>query len=110
MPESGYTVDLSAATADDTATQGVDYRRLTRNFSFRQNDFSRTDVGGQFRFQAVRDISITITDDTADEPDEDFTVTLAYRGTLQSHWKGGSDEATVTYQRQRAAAGDVGLG
>ena len=96
MPESGYTVDLSAVTADDTATQGVDYRRLTRNFSFRQNDFSRTDVGGQFRFQAVRDISITITDDTADEPDEDFTATLAYRGTLQAHWTGGSDETTVT--------------
>ena len=96
MPESGYTVDLSATTADDTATQGVDYRRLTSNFSFRQNDFSRTDVGGQFRFQAVRDISISITDDTADEPDEEFTVTLAYRGTLQSHWTGGSDEATVT--------------
>ena len=37
MPESGYTVDLSAVTADDTATQGVDYRRLTSNFSFRQN-------------------------------------------------------------------------
>ena len=96
MPESGYTVDLSAATADDTATQGVDYRRLTNNFSFRQNDFSRTDVGGQFRFQAVRDITITITDDTVDEPDEDFTATLAYRGTLQAHWTGGSDEATVT--------------
>ncbi len=96
MPESGFTVDLSAVTADDTATQGVDYRRLTRNFSFRQSDFSRTDVGGQFRFQAVRDIVITITDDTADEPDEDFTATLAYRGTLQSHWTGGSDEATVT--------------
>ena len=96
MPESGYTVDLSAVTADDTATQGVDYRRLTSNFSFRQNDFSRTDVGGQFRFQAVRDVSITITDDTADEPDEDFTATLAYRGTLQAHWTGGSDEATVT--------------
>ena len=96
MPESGYTVDLSAATADDTATQNVDYRRLTSNFSFSQNDFSRTDVGGQFRFQAVRDITITITDDTVDEPDEDFTATLAYRGTLQAHWTGGSDEATVT--------------
>ena len=96
MLESGYTVDLSAVTADDTATQGVDYRRLTSNFSFRQNDFSRTDVGGQFRFQAVRDVTISIIDDTADELDEDFTVTLAYRGTLQAHWTGGSDEATVT--------------
>ena len=53
-------------------------------------------MGGQFRFQAVRDIVITIIDDTVDEPDEDFTVTLAYRGALQSHWTGGSDEATVT--------------
>ncbi len=96
MPESGYTVVLSAATTDDTATQGVDYRRLTNNFSFRQNDFSRTDVSGQFRFQAVRDIVISIIDDTADEPDEDFTATLAYRDTLQAHWTGGSSEATVT--------------
>ena len=53
-------------------------------------------MGGQFRFQAVRDIVISIIDDTVDEPDEDFTVTLAYRGTLQSHWTGDSAEATVT--------------
>ena len=96
MPESGFSVLLSSATADDTATQGSDYRRLTRNFTFSQSDFSRTDVNGQFRFQATRDITVSIIDDTVDEPDEDFTVTLAYRGTTQTHYTGGSAEATVT--------------
>ena len=96
MPESGFSVLLSSATADDTATQGSDYRRLTRNFTFSQSDFSRTDVNGQFRFQATRDITVSIIDDTVDEPDEDFTVTLAYRGTTQTHYTGGSAETTIT--------------
>ena len=95
MPETGFNVALSATTADGTATQGSDYRRLNSSFSLRQGDFTRTDVGGQFRYRATRNISVSITDDTADEPDEDFTVTLAYRGTVQSHWTGSSAEATV---------------
>ena len=96
MPESGFSVLLSATTADDTATQNSDYRRLTSNVSFNQGAFSRTDVNGQFRYQATRDITVSIIDDTVDEPDEDFTVTLAYRGTTQTHYMGGSAEATVT--------------
>ena len=97
MPESGFNVALSATTADGTATQGSDYRRLNSSFSFRQGDFTRTDTGGgQFRYQASRNISVTIIDDTVDEPHEDFTLTLAYRGTVQPHWTGGSDTATVT--------------
>ena len=96
MPESGITVALSATTADDTATQGSDYRRLTSSFSFGQSDFTRTDVGGQFRFQATRDISVSIIDDTVDEPDEDFTVTLSYSNPSLPHLQGGPDTATVT--------------
>ena len=96
MPESGFSVLLSATTSDDTATQGSDYRRLTSNLSFNQGDFSRTDVNGQFRFQATRDITVSIIDDTVDEPDEDFTVTLAYRGTIHNHYTGDSSETTVT--------------
>ena len=96
MPESGFTVALSATTAGGTATEGSDYRRLNSNSTFRQGDFTRTDTGGgQFRYQATWDISVSITDDTADEPDEDFTVTLAYRGAVQPHWTGSSAEATV---------------
>ena len=96
MPESGFTVALSATTAGDTATQGSDYRRLTSSFRFGQGDFTRTDVGGQFRFQATRDISVSIIDDTVDEPDEDFTVILNYSGPSLPHLQGGSYSATVT--------------
>ncbi len=96
MPESGITVALSAMTADDTATRGSDYRRLTNSFSFRQGDFTRVEVGGQFRFQATRDISASIIDDTADEPDEDFTVTLSYSNPSLPHLQGGPATATVT--------------
>ena len=96
MPESGFTVALSATTAGGTATEGSDYRRLNSNSTFRQGDFTRTDTGGgQFRYQATWDISVSITDDTVDEPDEDFTVTLDYRGTVRPHWTGSSAEATV---------------
>ncbi len=96
MPESGFTAALSAATAGGTATQGSDYRRLTRSFSFGQGDFTRTDVGGQFRFQATRDISVSIINDTVDEPDEGFTVILSYSDPSLPHLQGGPDTATVT--------------
>ena len=97
MPESGFTVALSATTADNTATQGSDYGRLTSSFSFGQGDFTHTDMGGgQFRFQATRDISVSISDDTVDEPDEDFTVILNYSGPSLPHLQGGPATATVT--------------
>ena len=96
MPESGFTVPLSATTAGNTATQGSDYRRVTSNFSFRQADFTHTEVRGQFRFQATRDISVSIINDTVDEPDEDFTVILNYSDPSLPHLQGGSDTATVT--------------
>ena len=97
MPESGFAVPLSATTADDSATQGSDYQRLNSSFSFGQSDFTRTDVGGgQFRFQATRDISVSIINDTADEPDEDFTVILNYSDPSLPHLQGGPDTTTVT--------------
>ena len=96
MPESGFTVPLSATTAGDTATQSSDYQGLTRSFNFGQGDFTRTDVGGQFRFQATRDISVSIINDTDDEPDEDFTVTLNYSDPSLPHLQGGPDTGTVT--------------
>ena len=72
MPESGFTVALYATSAGGTATEGSDYRSLTENLTFRQSDF--TDVGGSF--QATRDLSVFIREDTDDEPNENFTVTL----------------------------------
>ena len=105
MPENGFTVALSAATADNTATQGSDYRPLTSSFSFGQGDFTRTDVGGQFRlrdvggqfrFQATRNIGVSIINDTDDEPDENFTVILNYSDPSLPHLQGGPATATVT--------------
>ena len=96
MPENGFTVALSAATADNTATQGSDYRPLTSSFSFGQGDFTRTDVGGQFRFQATRDIGVSIINDTDDEPDENFTVILNYSDPSLTHLQRGPATATVT--------------
>ena len=96
MPESGFNVALSATTAGDTATEGSDYRRLTSSFSFSQGDFTRTDVAGQFRFRATWDISVSIIDDTEDEPDEDFTVILSYSNPSLPNLQGGPDTATVT--------------
>ncbi len=96
MPESGITVALSATSAGRTATEGSDYRRLTNSFSFRQGDFTRTDVGGQFRFQATRDVSVSIREDTVNEPDENFTVTLSYSNPSLPHLQGDPDTATVT--------------
>ena len=96
MPENGFTVALSAATANNTATQGSDYRPLTSSFSFGQGDFTRTDVGGQFRFQATRDIGVSIINDTDDEPDENFTVILNYSDPSLPHLQGGPATATVT--------------
>ena len=96
MPESGFTVPLSATTAGDTATEGSDYQRLASSFSFGQGDFTRTDVGGRFRFQATRDISVSIINDTDDEPDEDFTAILNYSDPSLPHLQGGPDTGTVT--------------
>ena len=96
LPESGFSVLLSATTADDTAMSGSDYRPLSRNLTFQQSDFVRVDVGGLFRYQATQTITVPIIEDTVDEPDEVFTVTLAYRGAMHNHYTGGSAEATVT--------------
>ena len=97
MPESGFTVPLSATTADGSATQPDDYTQVDATVSFGQSDFTHTDVGGgQFRYQATRDISVSISDDIVDEPDEDFTVILNYSGPSLPHLQGGPATATVT--------------
>ena len=48
MPESGFTVPLSATTADGSATQPDDYTQVDDTVTFGQSDFTLTDVGGQF--------------------------------------------------------------
>ena len=62
---SGTRVYVDVATADDTAVAGADYTTTTRTPL-------RFDPG-----QTEKNISIPIAEDTLDEPDETFTVTLS---------------------------------
>ena len=93
-PESGFTVPLTVATADGTATQPSDYTPVSENFSFSTGDFTQVTVGGEQRYSAARDISVSVLGDTTDEPGETFTVALAY-GATASHLTGSSAVANV---------------
>ena len=93
-PESGFTVPLTVATADGTATQPSDYTPVSENFSFSTGDFTQVTVGGEQRYSAARDISVSVLGDTTDEPGETFTVALAY-GATASHLTGSSAIANV---------------
>ena len=96
LPETGFAVDLSVASADLGATAGEDYTGLNSNVTFSPADFSAVDIGGQQRYRASRTYDVPTLDDTTDEEDERFTVTLAYAGAPQPHLTGGSARATVT--------------
>ena len=95
MPESGFMVNLTVATASGSAAPGTDFRALTTSHRFRQSDFSSTTVNGQTHHQATRDFTVTIVEDTEDEPQEEFTVNLDYSNPSLPHLRGGSAEATV---------------
>ena len=96
-PETGFTVGLSVASANDTATAGTDYSAVTDSYSYSPSDFTRVQVGAVFRYRASKAFDVAILHDTADEPDETFTLTFAYVGTdLPPHLKGASAVATVT--------------
>ena len=96
MPEDGFSFNVTVATADGAATQPADYARLSRTQSFRQSDFSRTNVGGQPRYRAMKQFTVRIVDDSSDEPEEDFTATLAYSDPSLPHLQGPAAEAKVT--------------
>ncbi len=94
MPESGLSFGVSVATTDDTATQGEDYQRISTNLSFRQRDFSREMVNGQYRYRATKDVNLRILDDSADEESESLDVSLDFANSAP-HLQGGPDTATV---------------
>ena len=96
LPETGFAVDLSVASADMGATAGEDYTGLNSNVTLTPADFTAVDIGGQQRYRASRTYDVPTLDDTTDEEDERFTVTLAYVGAPQPHLTGSSARATVT--------------
>ena len=58
--------------------QPDDYTQLDDTVTFGRNDFSRVTVNGNRRYRAVKQIVVSIQDDTVDEIEEDFTVTFEY--------------------------------
>ena len=94
-PESGFSVALTAASADGTAMQPADYTSVSESFSFNAGHFTPVTVGGQQRYRAARAIPVIVLADSADEPSETFTVTLAY-GASAPHLTGSSAVANVT--------------
>ena len=82
------TVTVNWATSDGTATAGTDYTAATGSLTFDAGDSSRT-------------VSVTVTDDNVDEPNETFTVTLAVQSgaTIEDGTATGTitdDDATPT--------------
>ena len=98
MPESGFTIALSAATAGDTATRGSDYRRLTSNFRFSQGRLHRAQTWGAAN-SASRQPGTSASPSSMTPPTSrtrTFTVILNYSNPSLPHLQGGPATATVT--------------
>ena len=95
-PEAGFSFEASIYTSNGTAIQTEDYTTLSETVVFQQSDFRQATVNGQRRYRAIKQVSVSIVDDTMDEPDEDFRVTLAYSGSSAPHLQGGPANVDVT--------------
>ena len=95
QPENGFTFDTSVYTMNGTASQPGDYTRLDETVTFTRNDFSRVTVNGQRRYRAAKQVVVDIEDDTVDEVEEDFTVTMEYSNPSLIHLQGGPAVARV---------------
>ena len=95
-PPADFQFDLIVTTADLSATRDEDYTPPASSTTFVASDFIQTVVNGQQRYRATRDISAAIMDDTEDEPDEDFRVTMNYLFPDLPHLRGEPQSATVT--------------
>ncbi len=106
-PESGFALAFTVNTANGTARQPEDYEEFTATETFDRNDFTRTTVGGQSRYVASADFTVTVAHDTVDEPLERFTVRLAFAGSRQPHLSLGEATATVTVTDDVASLADL---
>ena len=77
-PEDGFAFDASISTSNGSATQPGDYTQVDDTVTFSRNDFSRVTVNGERRYRAAKQVPVPIQDDTSDEDEEDFTVTIEY--------------------------------
>ena len=97
QPETGFVLDYTVTSTAGTARDPADYEGvLSGTESFVPGGFSRQIVSGQRRFVATKDFTVTIADDTDDEPNETFTVELQLSNSSLPHLNEGDTEVTVT--------------
>ena len=97
-PETGFTFDATVVTSPGTAYDTDDYTHASTTVTFNQADFGAVTVDGNRRYRASKSVTVPIVNDTDDERDETFTVTVDYVDSNPSHLQGGSAAATVTIQ------------
>ena len=90
---SGKEVTVDYATADGTAASGSDYTAASGTLTFSAGDTSKT-------------LTVSITDDSVDEPNETFTVSLS---SPSNATLGSTDSSTVTIEDDDAASARVDL-
>ena len=95
-PETGFVLDYTVDSANGTAREPADYEGVSSTESFVPSDFSRQTIGGQRRFVATKDFTLTIADDVDDEPNETFTVTLRLTNSSLPHLSEGDTVVTIT--------------
>ena len=95
-PEADFEFDLVVMTTDLGATRNDDYTPPPTSANFVAGDFGQVVVNGQQRYRATRNFTVAIIDDTADESDEDFRVTMNYLTPGLSHLREGPQSAVVT--------------
>ncbi|MCY4417550.1 MAG: cadherin domain-containing protein [Chloroflexi bacterium] len=97
-PETGFTFDATIVSSPGTAAATDDYTHVSTTVTFNQADFGSVTVDGNRRYRASKSVTVPIVNDTDDERDETFTVTVDYVDPNPSHLQGGSAAATVTIQ------------
>ena len=95
-PLADFTFDATVATAAGSASPTGDYGEVSTTATFAAADYVQETVGGVTRYRAVKELTVVVTDDELDEPDEELTAALAYSVPGLPHLLTGATTATVT--------------
>ena len=69
-------VTIPLTTSDGTATSGEDYTELDTTLTFAESDFTQIDLDDNTRYRAFKTVGISIMQDSIDEDDESFDVSM----------------------------------
>ena len=96
MPLSDFSFEVRVSTRTGSAQRDSDFTPLSTTTTFLHSDFFFTSINGETRYRAEKPVTIDVQNDIYDEPDETFTVTLAYTNPRHPYLQGSSVTATVT--------------